>query len=75
VSTLDFMAKDRHKRKSFQLRLHDLLRVQLEKLAERNASSLTTEASIAIRERLERAGLWPPPPAPEAPKKSKGGRQ
>jgi hypothetical protein len=67
---LDLMT-DRHKRKAFQLRLHELLRRQLEKLAERNASTLTAEASIAIRERLERAGLWPPPEQP-TPKKRKG---
>jgi hypothetical protein len=63
---------DRHKRKAFQLRLHELIRQQLEKLAERNASSLTAEASIAIRERLERHGLWPPPQE-QAPKKKGGG--
>ncbi len=51
---------DRHVRKSFQLRLHPLLRAQLEKLGERNASKLTAEIVIAIRERLERANLWPP---------------
>lgn len=53
--------KDRHKRRPMQLRLHDLLRQQLEELVERNASNMTTEISIAIRERLERADLWPPP--------------
>jgi hypothetical protein len=55
--------KDRHKKKPLQLRLHHLLRQQLEALAQRNASTLTEEISIAIRERLEAAGLWPPPPA------------
>lgn len=67
--TLDLMGKkkstpppsDRHKRKSFQLRLHPLLRQQLEVLAEMNASDMTAEVSIAIRERLERLSLWPPP--------------
>src|SRR5262245_21813138 len=53
--------KDRHKKKPLQLRLHQLIRQQLEALAERNASNLTAEVTIAIRERLERAGLWPPP--------------
>jgi hypothetical protein len=69
--TLDGMAKpkkpadptpDRHKKKPFQLRLHRLLRQQLELLAERNVSDLTSEISIAVRERLERNGLWPPQP-------------
>lgn len=50
---------DRHKRKPLQLRLHPLLRAQLEVLAEQNASTLTAETSTAIRERLERHGLWP----------------
>lgn len=50
---------DRHKRKPLQLRLHPLLREQLEALAEQNASNMTAEVSIAIRERLERHGLWP----------------
>ncbi len=65
---MHFMAKklpdspkpDRHKKKPFQLRLHHLLRQQLELLAERNASDMTQEISTAIRERLERANLWPP---------------
>lgn len=63
--------KDRHKKKPFQLRLHSLLRQQLEILAERNASDMTTEISIAVRERLQANGLWPPPepPAAEEPKK------
>jgi hypothetical protein len=54
--------KDRHKKRPLQLRLHELLRQQLEALVERNASNLTGEITIAIRERLERANLWPPPP-------------
>lgn len=44
-----------------QLRLHPILREQLEKLVEVNATNLTTEITIAIRERLERHGLWPVP--------------
>lgn len=52
---------DRHKKKPFQMRLHPLLRQQLEILAATNASDMTAEISIAVRERLERAGLWPPP--------------
>jgi hypothetical protein len=56
---------DRHVRKPMHLRLHPLLRQQLELLSARNASNLTTEISQAIRERLERAGLWPPTPDPK----------
>jgi hypothetical protein len=65
---------DRHKKQPFQIRLHPLLRQQLEVLAERNASDLTTEVSIAIRERLEAAGLWPPPAEEPKGKPKKGGR-
>lgn len=52
---------NRHKKKPLQMRLHDQLRAQLEILVERNASTLTAEITAAIRERLERADLWPPP--------------
>ncbi len=66
---------DRHKKTAFTLRLEDRLRDRLEILADRNATDITTEIVIAIRERLERSGLWPPPPPPPEPptsKKSKG---
>lgn len=53
-------ASDRHVRKALSLRLHPLLRQQLEILVDRNASNVTAEISIAIREKLERVGLWPP---------------
>ncbi len=43
-----------------QTYLHPLLRQQLEELVKRNASDMSEEVRIAIRERLERAGLWPP---------------
>jgi hypothetical protein len=39
--------------------LHDVLRKQLEKLTDRNLSTMTTEIIVAIRDRLERNGLWP----------------
>lgn len=53
-------ASDRHKKKPFSLRLHPLLRQQLDKLVDQNASDLTEEISVAIRERLRQHGLWPP---------------
>ncbi len=53
--------QDRHKAKSLQLRIHPLLRRQLEALVERNVSTLTAEITIALRAHLEAAGLWPPP--------------
>lgn len=55
--------KDRHLKQQMQLRIHSLLRKQLELLKERHASTLSQEITIAIRERLEKFGLWPPPSA------------
>lgn len=52
---------DRHKTTPFTLRINDRLRAQLEKLAENNVTTFTTEVTIAIRERLERNNMWPPP--------------
>lgn len=54
---------DRHRHPPLQLRLHTNLRKQLEVLAERNLTNLTTEATRAIREMLTKEGLWPPPPS------------
>ncbi len=61
------MAKknDRHKRPLTGIRLHPLMRQQLEALVDRNTSSVTEEIRTAIRERLEKNGLWPPPAKPE----------
>lgn len=53
--------KDGHKHKLTGIRFHPLLIQQLELLARRNTSKVTEEIRIAVRERLERAGLWPPP--------------
>jgi hypothetical protein len=50
---------DRHKTQAFQLRLHTLLRKQLEKLADRNLTTITAEVIAAIRKHLEDNGLWP----------------
>lgn len=62
--TIAFMAKkDRHKKKALQLRIHPLIRQQLEALVSLHASTLTEEITLAIRERLERYSLWPPPPS------------
>lgn len=51
---------DRHKKKPLQLRLHPLIRQQLQKLCAANATTMTEEITIAIRERLEAKKLWPP---------------
>jgi hypothetical protein len=59
---------DRHKPRRM-IGLPERLAVQLDKLAERNASRMTQEVIRAVREYLERNNLWPPPAG------EKGGRQ
>lgn len=59
-------SKDRHKTMPLQLRLPSVLRRQLEILAERNLTNLTTEAIAALRSHLEKNGLWPPNQADSA---------
>jgi hypothetical protein len=56
------MAGGPHKTKSLPLRLHPVLRAQLEELCARNLSTLTAEIVRALIEHLRREGLWPPPP-------------
>jgi len=56
---------DRHK-PSRQIRLNLRLSVQVEKLADRNATSVTQEVNRAVRELLEREKLWPPSREEEA---------
>ena len=53
--------EDKHKNPQFQLRLHPLLRQQLQKSADRNATTITEEARTALRKYLESVGLWPIP--------------
>lgn len=52
-------SKDRHK-PGRQVRIRQALVVQVDKLAERNATTPPEEVNRLIREGLERAGLWPP---------------
>jgi hypothetical protein len=52
----------RHRYPPFQMRLHPLLRAQLEKLCERNASDMSEEIRIAVRKHLAENDLWPPTP-------------
>ena len=56
----DKKSSDRHK-PSRMVRVRKRLADVLEKLAEREASSLGEEANNAIREYLKDKGLWPPP--------------
>jgi hypothetical protein len=51
--------KDRHANKALPLRMHPLMRKQLDKLALKNATKATEEARRAIRLLLESEGLWP----------------
>lgn len=51
---------DRHKKKQTQLRLHPLLRAQLEKLVERKLTTMASEITEALRKHLEANNLWPP---------------
>lgn len=52
---------DRHRKQQTQFRLHPEIRQQLEKLVRRLASTISAEITNAIRERLEKYHLWPPP--------------
>lgn len=57
------MAKkpDRHVAKPFPVRLHPVIRTQLEKLVEQNVgTTITAEIVAAIRKHLADNGLWPP---------------
>lgn len=50
----------KHKNTSFPLRLEIEMRKALDSLARQNSRTTTEEARTAIRERLERHGVWPP---------------
>ncbi len=52
---------DRHK-PSRHVRVHHALAEALDRLATRNATTAPQEANRAIRELLEKEGLWPPKP-------------
>jgi hypothetical protein len=51
---------DRHKKRPLTLRLDDRLHVGARQMADSFATSVTTEIAIALRERLEKHGFWPP---------------
>lgn len=53
-------SKDRHKPHRMG-RVRGRLSRQLELLCERNQTDFTEEVNRAVREMLEREGLWPPP--------------
>lgn len=46
--------------KPFMFRMHPAIRKGLERAVEMNASDLSTEVHIAIREYLKSLGIWPP---------------
>ena len=58
----DERTPDGHRHPAFQLRLDPRLMAPMRELAHRNARKITEEIRTAIREYLERKGLWPPPP-------------
>ena len=66
MATLEAMAKKKtHSDEPpppINVRFPKPLRKQLDKLCDRHASQIGEEVRIAVRERLERHGLWPPPP-------------
>lgn len=53
--------EDRHK-PSRMVRIPERMAVQLEKLAESRENTISDEVRTAVREFLERAGMWPPKP-------------
>jgi hypothetical protein len=63
---------DRHKTKAFGIRLHPLIRQQLEALVEskQGITKLSDEIREALIAHLKANGFWPPPAAakPKAPK-------
>lgn len=68
-TTLDRMSKkkpsaDRHK-KSTMVRIRQRLANQAEQLAEKLESDVTQVVNDALREKLEREGMWPPPDEPK----------
>lgn len=50
---------DRHK-PTRMVRIPEVLAQQLDALAERKVTNVTQETVRAVREMLEREGLWPP---------------
>jgi predicted DNA-binding protein len=61
---MSVMAKkkpDRHTGSPFMFRMRQDMRDQLDKLAGRNATTVTAEITFAIRRHLENNDLWPPP--------------
>ncbi len=55
--------KDRHRGKALQLRIHPLLRQQLEAYCDSEAITLTSGITMAVREFLRQHKFWPPPTA------------
>lgn len=58
----DKRKEDRHKSewRGKLVRFHPQMWEGLEELTSRNTSDITAEIRIAVRERLEKFGLWPP---------------
>lgn len=56
----DSRTGSRHKSSRSQIGFPADLYAAIVELAERNDRTINREAAIAIREKLEREGLWPP---------------
>jgi hypothetical protein len=65
---------NRHKKVQTQIRMHPVMREQLDKLVERNLSDLTAEITEAIRKHLRENELWPPTPSPDSSKSAGRGQ-
>jgi hypothetical protein len=53
--------RDRHRKKTYAMRLSELLMGQMRSLSDRNRRTVTMEVTIALEEYLAKNGLWPPP--------------
>jgi hypothetical protein len=56
----DDRKRDRHRTEPIQLRIHEVMLRELDKLVQRNYSNRTEEIRNAIRRYLEVNNLWPP---------------
>ncbi len=55
-------SRDRRVTPKRMIRVHETLCSLLQKVADRRLTDLTAEVERAVRELLEREGLWPPTP-------------
>lgn len=68
TAILDAVSKDRHK-PSRMCRIRGRLATQAKKLGDKLEHDFTQVVNDALREKLEREGLWPPPERAKKPRK------